>query len=54
MATGNLSENVEDLAEVFGKEVAREMRGKTVHDIVNAVTGTTKGLIMTGVGDDDV
>ena len=45
---------VDALAEVLRDEVARELHGETVLHAVDGVEGVGEGLVVAGVGDDDV
>ena len=45
---------VDAFSEVLGDEVARELHGEAVLHAVDGVEGVGEGLVVAGVGDDDV
>ena len=53
-ASGDVGKGVEGEAEVFGKEVSAQAGMQAVKDALEAGVGTGEGLIVTGVGDNDV
>ena len=53
LATCDFGEDVESLAEVFGKEVAGKAAVQAFDDTLDAVVGTEEGVVVSGVGDDD-
>ena len=54
MATSNLGEGVEGEAEVFGKKVAAGLLTKAIDDALKMCLGTTEGIVMTSIGNDDI
>ena len=52
--SGDFGKGGEDLTEVFGNEVAAELRLQAEGDALQVFVGTQKGLVMAGVGNDDV
>ena len=54
MSAGNLGKGVKDLAKVFGKEVTTKTRLETFEDAGQGVAGTTEGVVVADVGDDNV
>ena len=54
MTASYFGENVEDLAEIFGKEVAAEMCAEAGDDTSDAVESAEESIVVTGTGDDDV
>ena len=42
------------MAEIFGKEIAAEVVVEAVEDTKQMFVGTSQGIVMTGIGDDDV
>ena len=54
MTAGDFGEGVEGKAEIFGKEIAAEVVVEAVKDTKQMFVGTSQGIVMTGIGDDDV
>ena len=53
-ASGDVGKGIEGEAEVFGKEVSAQVGVQAVKDALEAGVGTGEGLIVTGVGDNNV
>jgi hypothetical protein len=54
LTTGYLGEGVKSLTEILAEEVTRELHLKTVDDTLDTVVGTGQGIIVTGIGDNDI
>ena len=54
MTAGDFGEGVEGKVEIFGKEIAAEVVVEAVEDTKQMFVGTSQGIVMTSIGDDDV
>ena len=54
LTASDVGKVVEGEAEVFGKEVAREVLVEAVNDTEEACMSLHEGFVMAGIGDDDV
>ena len=54
LATSDLGKGVENEAEIFAKEVATQLLLETVEDALEVFAGTSEGVIMAGIGDDEI
>ena len=54
LTAGDFGENVEDVAEVFAKQVATEAGVEAGDASLKGCLGAAEGFVVAGVGDDDV
>lgn len=54
LATGDFGKDVEDLAEVFAKEVATHLHAEAGEDALEGFVSTEESVVVAGVGNDDI
>ena len=54
MTAGDFGEGVKGLAEIFTEEVSAELCMEAVENTLDAFVGSGQGIVVTGVGDDDI
>ena len=54
LTTGDFSKGVEGEAEVFRKEVTTQVVVEAVEDTLEMFVGTSQGVVVAGVADDDI
>ena len=52
-ATSDVTENLENLTEIFGDEIGGKGRGETGEDMVKSLMGMNERVVVAAVGDDD-